>query len=269
MGELSEGRHLAFSADGTMQAITSADALKVLHTETSSILLETDQSGYFNIQCAVFSPDGSWLVTGSSSRADESDSTLQCYPIRGNSAPVLLHVDSVDDLAISPDGTRLATVGEEVRLWDTASGMVVAAFEGSRQVEFSPDGYRLAYFGLNGSVRVADARRGIEEADDVRQKVAVEYEARSLVDFVAQRSHDMTHAKELVSRNRETSKEVWQSALDMLDIVYQGRIVTEASDLVEELLGTPHLKSEVEAMIRADDSLSAAVRDYALVYSDN
>jgi WD40 repeat protein len=80
--------------------------------------------------------------------------------------PTLLlgHVDAVNGLAFSPDGTRLATAGADkvVKLWDTETWQELLALDGHTQtigcVAFSPDGKRLAAGADDGSVRVWDSR---------------------------------------------------------------------------------------------------------------
>jgi len=64
------------------------------------------------------------------------------------------------DLAFSPDGSRLATAGQDgaVQVWDPATGERLLVLRGHRtlvsSVVFSPDGSRLASVGAEGTVRV-------------------------------------------------------------------------------------------------------------------
>ena len=70
------------------------------------------------------------------------------------------HTGGTWDLALSDDGTRLATVGRDgtVRVWDTTSWTQLLALPGhdgsAMSVRFSPDGRRLATLGEDGRARV-------------------------------------------------------------------------------------------------------------------
>jgi WD40 repeat protein len=70
------------------------------------------------------------------------------------------HTGGTWSLDLSPDGTRLATVGRDgtVRLWDTRTWTEQLALPGHAgsglSVRFSPDGRRLATLGDDGLARV-------------------------------------------------------------------------------------------------------------------
>src|SRR5262249_14369199 len=76
------------------------------------------------------------------------------------------HAGGVNSLAFSPDGKRLASGAEGLRLWDAATGQEVMRFSGAtggvRAVTFSADGRALASAGQDHTLRAWDVATGKE-----------------------------------------------------------------------------------------------------------
>jgi WD40 repeat protein/serine/threonine protein kinase/DNA-binding SARP family transcriptional activator len=163
---------VACSPDGSLLATAGWDGTaKVWDAETGRELL-TLEGHTDRLNRVAFSPDGQWLATVS------FDGTAKVWDI--STAYVLSEADGLDagmvpgeamltltghagvvwDVAFSPDGARLATVGFDntTRLWDASTGQELLILTGNELntagVAFSLDGTRLVVSGGDGTVRI-------------------------------------------------------------------------------------------------------------------
>jgi len=133
--------HCAFSPDGQVIAVASADRLQYWDARS---LQPTGKSLVFESQhfAFAFSPDGKTLVTGhargGAQRWDVTTGSRVGVP--------LPHGGMVCGVAFSPDGTAIVTgcADGTVRIWDSSTGQPLSAPVGTGQsvssVAFAPDG---------------------------------------------------------------------------------------------------------------------------------
>jgi serine/threonine protein kinase len=116
------------------------------------------------VRSVAFSPDGSWLASGS------HDGTIKIWDTASGRELRSLkgHIDEVYCVAVSPDGSRLASGSEDktIKVWDAASGQELCTCKGHTSfvlsVAFSPDGSRLASASWDKTVKVWDTANGQE-----------------------------------------------------------------------------------------------------------
>ncbi|MBI4676781.1 MAG: caspase family protein [Elusimicrobia bacterium] len=119
-----------------------------------------DGRSWFNV---AFTPDGRYMIVPSSTtaRMTDLDTGEEARVFRG-------HGGEVTEVAVSADGTRLATTGMDnrVRVWDLAAGRELwDGWAGSSEASvlaFSPDGLRLLTQAYGDKVAVWDAGTGRE-----------------------------------------------------------------------------------------------------------
>jgi WD40 repeat protein/serine/threonine protein kinase len=166
-----EVRAVAFSPDSRWLAAGCADGLVKIWDATTGKRVRDLVGNHCWVHNVAFSPDlsqyasdqdGSELALASASGGGE---VILWNAATGEKAKYMRgHGNFVKGLAFSPDGTRLASGGEDriVKLWDVMTGEEVLTLKSSAgrivSVAFSPDGKQLASAALDGSVQVWDAR---------------------------------------------------------------------------------------------------------------
>jgi WD40 repeat protein len=158
---------IIFSPDSKTLAIANGEYIRLRDPESESItgtLLSE-----LPIYTLEYSPDGDKLAAGDISNGIQIwDPSLafrtgsETYPpplkMTGHSARPTSYRALIWDIAFNPDGTLLASAGgdQTVRLWDVASGNLLATLTGHEDavtsLSFSPDGTILVSGGLDGQL---------------------------------------------------------------------------------------------------------------------
>ena len=181
----------AFSPDGQWLAIvqgaTSGGSVWVENLITGEVVTQiVNEYGKDRKWSVAFSPDGRWLATGSGDAVEEVGEASVWDLISGQEVARIKH--GSNDIALSPDGQRLVTVGGDGkdRVWDMATAQEVTQFQHDPHtiwtVTFSPDGQRIATG--SSEAQVWDANTGQEifhlEHEDRVQGIAFSPDGRWL-----------------------------------------------------------------------------------------
>ncbi|HMU38889.1 MAG TPA: WD40 repeat domain-containing protein [Pseudomonadota bacterium] len=165
---------VAFSPDETFLATASQDGLVKLHDLAGRRVVATMTGHQGQVRFVQFSPDGTrLLLIDVSERAwlrDGHDGRLiAALPKHTSRAYV--------DIAMSPDSTRLATCGDDLRVFDLESGEFLVQFDDQAQKDlltvcvFSPSGSRLAIGTMLGHLSLRDVHVETRPAVAVHQEL--------------------------------------------------------------------------------------------------
>ena len=160
--------NIKISPDSTRVVASTSIGIWIYDAQTNevvSLFTETqtgEKDGFFSQrppEALTFSHDASIVATAHGNRIYVWDT------FTGNAFAMLdKHPDSINAIALSPDGTKLATAGGDwiVRLWEVSTGKYINSLTGHpsavNAVAFSPDGKILASAG--STLRLWDADTG-------------------------------------------------------------------------------------------------------------
>jgi WD40 repeat protein len=157
----------AFSLDGSMLATTGEDGLLKVWDLSSGDVISTIR-GPASARGPSFSADGS-RVAAAFAPLDTPDGVVRVLDLRSDTVTTFPSAPYVNDVSISPDGSRVVSVGgfqgrADLLVVDVETAKVqrIPNDQGLLSVAWSPDGRFIAAGGFGSSVLVVDAEGRFE-----------------------------------------------------------------------------------------------------------
>lgn len=151
---------VAISPDSNLIAVGDLEGnIHILSTSDLSITNSISTSGI--VRDLIFNIDGTQLFSTSWSSDQRTGQVFSIDPLTGDEVFRLDYEVRVGDIALSPDGTELATASQDyigsnlnlVRIWNSSNGDAIEDIEGIpdwiSDVEFSLDNHTIGYISNN------------------------------------------------------------------------------------------------------------------------
>jgi WD40 repeat protein len=176
LGRHEGGAHaLAFDARGERLLTAGADRSARMWEVRTGRELYMLPNHTLEIRAVKWNPDGTRVLTiDAGERAwlwDAADGHLVAALAKHSSREYLATV-------FSPDGSRIASAGDELRIWDGHSGILLLSLDDTAKAEvltaaaFSPDGALLATGSLTGQAKLWDVHLESRPADVVHRALS-------------------------------------------------------------------------------------------------
>ncbi len=156
-----------FSPGGQFLAVSGSEtgleeATLIIRVSDGAIVRTLIRNVQHYVFGVAFTPDGTHVITGSGSVFGGTLGVIRYWRLSDGveTRTINAHAARIIDLAVSSDGTLLATASSDgtAKLWDLATGAFIRSFTGHvgevTGVCFSPDGQQLATSGVDATIRV-------------------------------------------------------------------------------------------------------------------